>query len=71
MICKDKIDRVVEAREREESRLYREDGTRLYSEAARAKLEEAGGLKDYAYLRRRGAKDALGLYHWQTYGVAR
>jgi hypothetical protein len=31
-------------------------------EAARAKLEEAGGLKDYAYLRRRGAKDAYGLY---------
>jgi hypothetical protein len=40
-------------------------------EAARAKLEEAGGLKDYAYMRRRGAKDALGLYHQQAYGVAR
>jgi len=62
---------VVEAREREESKLYREDGTRLYSEEARAKLEGVGGLKDYAYLRRRGARDALGLYHRQTYGVAR
>ncbi len=35
-------------------------------EAARAKLEEAGGLKDYSYMRRRGAKDALGLYQRQT-----
>jgi hypothetical protein len=31
-------------------------------EAARAKLDEAGGLKDYAYMLRRGAKDVLGLY---------
>jgi hypothetical protein len=40
-------------------------------EAARAKLEEARGVKDYAYLRRRGAKDALGLYHQQAYGAVR
>jgi hypothetical protein len=35
-------------------------------EAARAKLQEAGGLKDHSYLRRRGAKDVLGLYRQQN-----
>jgi hypothetical protein len=35
-------------------------------EAARKALQEAGGLKDHSYLRRRGAKDALGLYRQQN-----
>jgi hypothetical protein len=35
-------------------------------EAARKGLQEAGGLKDYAYMRRRGAKDAYGLYRQQN-----
>jgi hypothetical protein len=35
-------------------------------EAARKALEEAGGLKDYAYIRRRGVKDVLGLYRQQN-----
>ena len=35
-------------------------------EAARKALQEAGGLKDYSYMRRRGAKDALGLYQLQA-----
>ena len=39
-------------------------------EAAREALREAGGLKDYAYMRRRGARDALELYQRQAYRVA-
>ena len=39
-------------------------------ETARKALQEAGGLKDYAYMRRRGAKDALGLYLQQRGYVA-
>jgi hypothetical protein len=35
-------------------------------EKARGALQEAGGLKDYAYMRRRGAKDAYGLYRQQN-----
>ena len=35
-------------------------------EKARKTLEEAGGLKDYAYMRRRGAKDSYGLYRIQN-----
>jgi hypothetical protein len=35
-------------------------------EKARGALQEAGGLKDYAYMRRRGAKDVLGLYRQQN-----
>jgi hypothetical protein len=35
-------------------------------EKAREALREAGGIKDYAYVRRRGAKDAYGLYRQQN-----
>jgi hypothetical protein len=38
-------------------------------ESAQKKLDELGGLKDYAYLRRRGAKNALELYTMQTYNT--
>lgn len=36
------------------------------TEKAREALQEAGGLKDYAYMRRRGAKDAYELYRQQA-----
>jgi hypothetical protein len=39
-------------------------------ERAKAELEEARGLKDYAYYRRNGARDAVELYMNRVYGPA-
>jgi hypothetical protein len=43
------------------------DGERK-TERARERLQEAQGIKDYAYLRRRGASNAGDLYAGQAYG---
>jgi hypothetical protein len=39
VVSREKIDRLVEAKEYEESKLYRGDGTKLYSEEEHAERE--------------------------------